>query len=92
MRHFLTLKDFTKEEILEIIEIGLEIKKNLKNKVYKKELDMQTLGMIFEKSSTRTRVSFETGMYQLGGHALFLSNRDIHLGRGEPVKRYSKSD
>lgn len=86
MRHFLTLKDFTKEEILEIIDIGLEIKKNLKNKVYKKELDMQTLGMIFEKSSTRTRVSFEAGMYQLGGHALFLSNRDIHLGRGEPVK------
>ena len=86
MRHFLTLKDFTKEEILEIIDIGLEIKKNLKNKVYKKELAMQTLGMIFEKSSTRTRVSFETGMYQLGGHALFLSNRDIHLGRGEPVK------
>ena len=86
MRHFLTLKDFTKEEILEIIDIGLEIKKNLKNKVYNKELDMQTLGMIFEKSSTRTRVSFETGMYQLGGHALFLSNRDIHLGRGEPVK------
>jgi len=86
LRHFLTLKDFTKEEILEIISIGLEIKKNLKNKVYKKELDMQTLGMIFEKSSTRTRVSFETGMFQLGGHALFLSNRDIHLGRGEPVK------
>lgn len=86
MRHFLTLKDFTKEEILEIIDISLEIKKNLKNKVYKKELEMQTLGMIFEKSSTRTRVSFETGMFQLGGHALFLSNRDIHLGRGEPVK------
>jgi len=86
MRHFLTLKDYTKEEILEIIEIGLEIKKNLKNKIYKKELEMQTLGMIFEKSSTRTRVSFETGMFQLGGHALFLSNRDIHLGRGEPVK------
>jgi len=86
LRHFLTLKDFTKKEILEIIDIGLEIKKNLKNKVYKKELDMQTLGMIFEKSSTRTRVSFETGMFQLGGHALFLSNRDIHLGRGEPVK------
>jgi len=85
MRHFLTLKDFTKEEILEIIDIGLEIKKNLKNNVYNKELDMQTLGMIFEKSSTRTRVSFETGMFQLGGHALFLSNRDIHLGRGEPV-------
>ena len=86
MRHFLTLKDFTKEEILEIIDIGLEIKKNLKSKIYKKELENQTLGMVFEKSSTRTRVSFETGMFQLGGHALFLSNRDIHLGRGEPVK------
>ncbi len=86
MRHFLTLKDFTKEEILEIIDIGLEIKKNLKNKVYNKELENQTLAMIFEKSSTRTRVSFETGMTQLGGHALFLSNRDIHLGRGEPIK------
>ena len=86
MRHFLTLKDFTKEEILEIIEIALEIKKDLKAGNYKKELEMQTLAMIFEKSSTRTRVSFETGMFQLGGHALFLSNRDIHLGRGEPVK------
>lgn len=86
MRHFLTLKDFTKDEILEIITLGLEIKKNLKSKIYKKELENQTLAMIFEKSSTRTRVSFETGMFQLGGHALFLSNRDIHLGRGEPVK------
>ena len=86
MRHFLTLKDFTKEEILEIINIGLEIKKDLKAGIYKDELKKQTLAMIFEKSSTRTRVSFETGMYQLGGHALFLSNRDIHLGRGEPVK------
>lgn len=86
MRHFLTLRDFTKEEILEIIDIGLKIKNNLKKGVYNKELNMKTLGMIFEKSSTRTRVSFETGMFQLGGHALFLSNRDIHLGRGEPVK------
>ena len=86
MRHFLTLKDFTKEEILEIIETGLSIKKNLKAKIYNQELKNQTLAMIFEKSSTRTRVSFETGMFQLGGHALFLSNRDIHLGRGEPVK------
>ncbi len=86
MRHFLTLKDFSKEEILEIVNIGLKIKKDLKAGIYKKELQMQTLAMIFEKSSTRTRVSFETGMFQLGGHALFLSNRDIHLGRGEPVK------
>jgi ornithine carbamoyltransferase len=86
VRHFLTLKDFTKDEILEIINIGLEIKKDLKSGIYKKELENKTLAMIFEKSSTRTRVSFETGMFQLGGHALFLSSRDIHLGRGEPVK------
>jgi len=86
VRHFLTLKDYTKEEILEIIDTGLAIKKDLKAGVYKKELENKTLAMIFEKSSTRTRVSFETGMFQLGGHALFLSNRDIHLGRGEPVK------
>ncbi len=86
MRHFLTLKDFTKEEILEITNLGLEIKKDLKAGIYKKELENKTLAMIFEKSSTRTRVSFESGMFQLGGHALFLSNRDIHLGRGEPVK------
>ena len=86
MRHFLTLKDFTKEEILEIIDVGLEIKKDLKAGHYNKELQNQTLAMIFEKSSTRTRVSFEAGMFELGGHALFLSNRDIHLGRGEPIK------
>jgi len=86
LRHFLTLKDFSREEILEIIDIGLEIKKNLNSKIYNHELKNQTLGMIFEKSSTRTRVSFEVGMFQLGGHALFLSSRDIHLGRGEPVK------
>lgn len=86
MRHFLTLKDYTKEEILEILEIGLEIKKEIKAKTFNPRLANQTLAMIFEKSSTRTRVSFEVGMYQLGGHALFLSNRDIHLGRGEPVK------
>ncbi|MFA6196950.1 MAG: ornithine carbamoyltransferase [Sulfurimonas sp.] len=90
MRHFLTLKDFTKEEILEIITLGLEIKKDLKAGIYKEQLKNQTLAMIFEKSSTRTRVSFEVGMYQLGGHALFLSNRDIHLGRGEPVKDTSR--
>ena len=86
MRHFLTLKDYTKEEILEIVDLGLRIKKDLKTGIYNKELQNKTLAMIFEKSSTRTRVSFETGMFQLGGHALFLSNRDIHLGRGEPVK------
>lgn len=86
MRHFLTLKDYSKEEILEIIDLGISIKQELKNGTVKHYMPNQTLAMIFEKSSTRTRVSFETGMFQLGGHGLFLSNRDIHLGRGEPVK------
>jgi len=86
LRHFLTLKDFTKEEILEIIDLALQIKKDLREGIYNQALKNQTLAMIFEKSSTRTRVSFETGVFQLGGHALFLSNRDIHLGRGEPIK------
>jgi len=90
LRHFLTLKDFTKEEILEIIDIAVDIKKDLRAGIYKKQLENQTLAMIFEKSSTRTRVSFETGMFQLGGHALFLSNRDIHLGRGEPIADTAK--
>jgi len=86
MRHFLTLKDFTKDEILAIIDLGLQIKSECKRGEHKPYLEKQTLAMIFEKSSTRTRVSFETGIYQLGGQGLFLSNRDIHLGRGEPVK------
>jgi len=86
VRHFLTLKDYTKEEILDIISLGLAIKKELKSGNTIRHLSGQTLAMIFEKSSTRTRVSFETGMFQLGGHGLFLSHRDIHLGRGEPVK------
>lgn len=86
MRHFLTLKDYTKEEILEIVDLALAIKQEQKARKPHPYLSGQTLAMIFEKSSTRTRVSFETGMFQLGGHALFLSNRDIHLGRGEPVK------
>jgi len=86
VRHFLTLRDYTKEEILEIVDLALAIKKEQKAKKPHPYLAGQTLAMIFEKSSTRTRVSFEAGMFQLGGHALFLSNRDIHLGRGEPVK------
>lgn len=86
MRHFLTLKDYTKEEILEIIDLAIKIKKETKEKNFVPYLKNQTLGMIFEKSSTRTRVSFETGIYQLGGVGLFLSSHDIQLGRGEPMK------
>ena len=86
MRHFLSLKDFTKAEILEMIDIAKEIKAEQKAGRKTPFLENQSLGMIFEKSSTRTRVSFEVGMYQLGGQALFLSSRDIQLGRGEPMK------
>ena len=86
MRHFLSLKDFTKEEILEIIEVGLKIKKETKNRIFQPYLKNMNLAMIFEKSSTRTRVSFETGINQLGGNGLFLSNKEIQLGRGEPIK------
>jgi len=86
MRHFLTLKDFTKEEILEMIALAQKIKAQTKERKFVPYMGHQTLGMIFEKSSTRTRVSFETGIYQLGGVGLFLSSNDIQLGRGEPMK------
>ncbi|WP_187647251.1 ornithine carbamoyltransferase [Nitrosophilus labii] len=86
MRHFLTLKDYTKEEILEIIKLAQNIKAETKRGEYVPYLEGQTLAMIFEKSSTRTRVSFEVGIYQLGGIGLFLSKNDIQLGRGEPMR------
>ena len=86
MRHFLTLKEFTKTELLEMIDLAIKIKKQTKARQFVPYLEHQTLGMIFEKSSTRTRVSFETGIYQLGGVGLFLSSQDIQLGRGEPMK------
>jgi ornithine carbamoyltransferase len=86
MRHFLTLKDFTKAELLEMITLAQKIKVQTKAHKFVPYLEKQTLGMIFEKSSTRTRVSFETGIYQLGGVGLFLSSNDIQLGRGEPMK------
>ena len=86
MRHFLTLRDFSKEEILEMIALAQKIKAEAKKKEFIPYLENQTLAMIFEKSSTRTRVSFEVGIYQLGGIGLFLSKNDIQLGRGEPMK------
>jgi len=86
LRHFLTLKDFSKDEILEIIKIAQDIKAETKRGEFVPYLEGQTLAMIFEKSSTRTRVSFEVGIYQLGGIGLFLSKNDIQMGRGEPIK------
>ena len=85
MRHFLTLADYSKDEILEILALAKQIKDETKQRVFKDYMPKKTLGMIFEKSSTRTRVSFETGIYQLGGIGLFLSSNDIQLGRGEPM-------
>ena len=85
MRHFLTLADYSKEEILEILDLAKQIKDETKRREFKDYMPKRTLGMIFEKSSTRTRVSFETGIYQLGGIGLFLSSNDIQLGRGEPM-------
>jgi ornithine carbamoyltransferase len=86
VRHFLSLYDFTKEEILEIIDFGIKIKREAKVKNYIPYLQQQSLGMLFEKSSTRTRISFEVGIHQLGGQGLFLSSNDLQLGRGEPMK------
>ena len=86
MRHFLTLKDFTKDEILEMLSLAEEIKAQTKAGHHEPYLNGQVLGMIFEKSSTRTRVSFEVGIHQLGGKGLFLSANDLQLGRGEPMK------
>jgi len=85
-RHFLSLLDFTSDELRELIAHAIDIKQKLKQGVSHSPLKGKLLAMIFEKSSTRTRVSFEAGMYQLGGHAMFMSPRDSHLGRGEPIE------
>ena len=86
MKHLLKMLDLSKEEIIEILNLADQLKYENKNGIKHHLLKGKTLGMIFQKSSTRTRVSFETGMYQLGGQALFLSNRDLQIGRGEPVQ------
>ncbi|MGH7483341.1 MAG: ornithine carbamoyltransferase [Longimicrobiales bacterium] len=82
-RDFLAIPDFTTEELYELLRLARRLKAGESRE---RPLAGRTLGMIFEKSSTRTRVSFEVGMFQLGGHALFLSSRDIQLGRGEPIR------
>lgn len=84
-RHFLTLMDFTPEELKQLIARAIEMKKHWKNFEVYEPLRNMSLAMIFDKSSTRTRVSFESGMNQLGGHSMFLSSRDTQLGRGEPI-------
>ena len=86
MKHLLKLADLSAAEITEILNVADQLKYEKKNGVEHHLLKGKTLGMIFSKSSTRTRVSFEVGMYDLGGSALFLSSRDLQIGRGEPVQ------
>ncbi len=85
-KDFLTLKDFTGQEIIDMVQLGIDLKAKLKAGIPTPILAGKSLGMIFQKSSTRTRVSFEVGMYQLGGQALFLSSNDLQIGRGEPIQ------
>ncbi len=85
-RHFLTLMDFSSDELTRLITRAITLKAQWKKGEIYEPLKNMTLAMIFEKSSTRTRVSFEAGMNQLGGHAMFLSSRDTQLGRGEPIE------
>ncbi|MCH9645352.1 MAG: ornithine carbamoyltransferase [Proteobacteria bacterium] len=86
MKHFINLDDLSNHDLTGIIDNAIALKKQHQAGEINQQLKNKTLAMIFDKSSTRTRVSFEAGMTQLGGHALFLSDRDIQLGRGEPVK------
>lgn len=86
MKHLLTLRDLSKEELYELLDLADKLKKEVKEGIFTPYLKNKTLGMIFTKSSTRTRVSFETGMTQLGGYALYLNGNDMQLGRGEPIK------
>lgn len=85
-KDLLKMEDLSKDEILNILNIADQLKYELKHGIKHHHLEGKTLGMIFEKSSTRTRVSFEAGMYQLGGYPLFLSSNDLQIGRGEPIQ------
>lgn len=86
MKHLLKLADLSKQEIMSILNLADQLKYENKHNIKHHRLEGKTLGMIFQKASTRTRVSFEVGMYQLGGSALFLSPRDLQIGRGEPIE------
>ena len=85
MKHLLKMADLSDREILSVLNLADQLKYEQKHNIAHRVLEGKTLGMIFQKSSTRTRVSFEVGMYQLGGSALFLSSADLQIGRGEPV-------
>jgi ornithine carbamoyltransferase len=89
-RDFLTLLDYTPEEVNQLLDEAIQLKNSTKEQPIQPILSGKSLGMIFENASTRTRVSFEVGMTQLGGHALFLSPRDLQIGRGEPVQDTAK--
>jgi len=86
MKHLLKMLDLSTEDITGILDLADQLKYELKHNIPHPHLKGKTLGMIFQKASTRTRVSFETGMYQLGGYPLFLSSNDLQIGRGEPVQ------
>ncbi|MDE6092625.1 MAG: ornithine carbamoyltransferase [Ruminococcus sp.] len=86
MKHLLKMLDLSTDEIIDILNLADQLKYELKHGIPHPHLKGKTLGMIFQKASTRTRVSFETGMYQLGGYPLFLSSNDLQIGRGEPVQ------
>src|SRR5512140_2986128 len=85
-RHFLALHDYTKEELDGLLVLAKDLKEKQKQGVPHKLLDGKTVALIFEKASTRTRVSFEVGVFQLGGHGLFMSSGTSQMGRGEPIK------
>ncbi len=86
MKHLLKMLDLTSEEVIDILNLADQLKYEQKHGIAHKHLEGKSLGLIFEKASTRTRVSFEVGMYQLGGQPIFLSSKDMQIGRGEPVQ------
>lgn len=86
VRHFLTLQDLTPAELKQVLDRAIEFKSEHRQRQYTDRFRNYVLGMVFEKSSTRTRVSFEAGMAQMGGHAMFLAPKDTQLGRGEPIE------
>ncbi len=86
MKHLLKMLDLSSEEVIDILNLADQLKYEQKHGIPHKYLEGKSLGLIFEKASTRTRVSFEVGMYQLGGQPIFLSSKDMQIGRGEPVQ------